>query len=276
MTTRPIPTARGRRFGAGGRRECRVRETCRRAAPNRVRNASLHSTLVEGIGATLATTAGTSASPRRVGKRHRLHLSSTITLGPWHVERMQFRAARAFVASMRKLAPAWGSPARREDLAKPLRASRLVRTSTKRRVRTHSVPRHPDWSLAANWRDFARLSSAARAKRGETNGADPPRTTFARPRHQHRRDAAHTTHPNHGPKCEKLPGRVRETSTNRNARTARGAPQLAAGHSSIATTGARDAHQLLTARRPDSSAFRRTRAHDVAAKGRTRPNVRRL
>ena len=152
----------------------------------------------------------------------------------------------------------------------------FVILATKRRVRTHSVPRHPDWSLAANWRDFARLSSAARAKRGETNGADPPRTTFARPRHQHRRDAAHTTHPNHGPKCEKLPGRVRETSTNRNARAVRGAPRLAAGHSSIATTGARDAHELLTARRPDSSAFRRTRAHDVAAKGRTRPNVRRL
>ena len=129
MTTLPIPTARGRRFGAGGRRGCRVRETCRRAAPNRVRNASLHSTLVEGIGATLATTAGASASPRRVDKRHRPHLGSTINLGPWHVERMQFCAARAFVASMRKLAPAWGSPARREDLAKPLRASRLIRTS---------------------------------------------------------------------------------------------------------------------------------------------------
>ena len=130
VTTRPIPTARGRRFGAGGRRGCRVRETCRRAAPNRVRNASLHSTLVEGIGATLATTAGTSASPRRVGKRHRLHLGSTITLGPWHVERMQFRAARAFVASMRKLAPAWGSPARREGPAKATRPSRLARTSS--------------------------------------------------------------------------------------------------------------------------------------------------
>jgi len=70
-------------------------------------------------------------------------------------------------------------------------------------------------TLGVDWQDFARLSSAARAKRGETNGADPPRTTFARPRHQHRRDAAHTTHPNHGPKCEKLPGRVRETATNR-------------------------------------------------------------
>ena len=152
----------------------------------------------------------------------------------------------------------------------------FVILATKRRLRAHSVRRHPDWTLGVDWRDFARLSSAARAKRGETNGADPPRTTFARPRHQHRRDAAHTTHPNHGPKCEKLPGRVRETSTNRNARAVRGAPRLAAGHSSIATTGARDAHELLTARRPDSSAFRRTRAHDVAAKGRTRPNVRRL
>ena len=125
MTTRPIPTARGRRFGAGGRRECRVRETCRRAAPNRVRNASLHSTLVEGIGATLATTAGTSASPRRVGKRHRLHLSSTITLGPWHVERMQLCAARVSVASMGTLAPAWGCLARREGPAKALQESRL-------------------------------------------------------------------------------------------------------------------------------------------------------
>ena len=130
MTTRPIPTARGRRFGAGGRRGCRVHKTCRRAAPNRVRNTSLHSTLVEGIGATLATTAGGSASPRRVDKRHRLHLANTITLGPSHVERMQIRAARDSVASMRKLAPAWGSPARREDPAKPHRSSRLVRTSS--------------------------------------------------------------------------------------------------------------------------------------------------
>ena len=130
MTTRPIPTARGRRFGAGGRRGCRVHKTCRRAAPNRVRKASLHSTLIEGIGATLATTAGGSASPRRVDKRHRLHLANTITLGPSHVERMQICAARDSVASMRKLAPAWGSPARREDPARPHRSSRLSRTST--------------------------------------------------------------------------------------------------------------------------------------------------
>ena len=124
MNTRPIPTVRGRRFGAGGRRGCRVRETCRRAAPNRARNAFLHATLVEGIGPTLATTAGASASPRRVDERHRLRLANTITLGPSHVERMHFRAARAVVASMRKLAPAWGSPARREDARSPTTQSR--------------------------------------------------------------------------------------------------------------------------------------------------------
>ena len=64
MSTHPTPTARGRRCGAGGRRGCRVRRTCRRGAPKRDQHASLHSKLAEGIGATSATTAGASALPR--------------------------------------------------------------------------------------------------------------------------------------------------------------------------------------------------------------------
>ena len=238
MSTCPIPTAPGRRFGTNGRRGCRVCETCRRAAPNRVRNASLHSTLVEGIGATLATTAGASASPRRVDKRHRPHLACTINLGPWHVERMQFCAARAFVASMRKLAPAWGSPARREDLAKPLRASRLIRTSM-------TEPAHPvttllasDSIITATWRARRTLSTGRTASRCLAARAKPRRTE---PR-----------------------------------RTPRGTPRHAPWDFSIAANGARDTCQLLTERRPDSSSSRRTRGHDVAAKERTRPDVHRL
>jgi len=72
-------------------------------APNRARNISLHPTLAEGIGAMLATTAGASASARRVDKGHRLHLASTVNtvnLGSSHVERTQFRATRDFVAYM--------------------------------------------------------------------------------------------------------------------------------------------------------------------------------
>ena len=47
MSAHPTPTARGRRCGAGGRRGCRVRGTCRRGAPKRDQHASLHSKLAE-------------------------------------------------------------------------------------------------------------------------------------------------------------------------------------------------------------------------------------
>ena len=114
MSTHPIPTAWGRRCGAGGRRGCRVRGTCRRGAPKRDQHASLHSKLAEGIGATSATTAGASALLRCLDMVYRPPLSQTIMAGPSHGERMQFCAARLFVAPMDKFAPAWGSPTRRE------------------------------------------------------------------------------------------------------------------------------------------------------------------
>ena len=128
-TPRPTPTARGRRCGAGGRRGCRVRGTCRRGAPKRDQHASLHSKLAEGIGATSATTAGASASLCRLDMMYRPLLPQTIFTGPSHGEQMQLCGARLFVVPMDKFAPAWGSPTRREAAQIPLRASRLSRTS---------------------------------------------------------------------------------------------------------------------------------------------------
>ena len=104
----------------------------------------------------------------------------------------------------------------------------------------------------------------------------PPVTTLSRPGLQHHGDVARTTHPFHGPNGVPLPGRARETTTYRTAQTARGTPRHATWDFSIAANGTRDTYQLLTERLPDSNSSRRTRAHDVVAKGRTRPNVHRL
>ena len=120
MSTHPTPTAQGCRCGAGGRRGYRVRGTRRRGAPKRDQHASLHSKLAEGIGATSATTAGPSALLRCLDVVYCPPLSQTIMAGPSHGERMQFRAARLFVAPVDKFAPAWGSPTSREAAEKTL------------------------------------------------------------------------------------------------------------------------------------------------------------
>ena len=105
------------------------------------------------------------------------------------------------------------------------------------------------------------MPSAARAKRGETNGADPPCHDAPRAG-----DSIITL---------SLAAHAKQRRTEPR-RPPAGTPRHATWDFSIAANGARDTCQLLAERRPDSSSSRRTRAHDIVAKRRTRPNVHRL